>query len=190
MIILIRQNADVAGPLGLIYKALATMGWNWKSAYVIITDAGSAYDLRHVDQGEWEHLIREGLRKAAWKKAEGRRNDMQGIGGGVERDVTMALLSSDKLNDEQAGLLRCVLTGSIWTQDRLHRAGMKTTPICPFCGTEQIEDHEHLWWGCPRWAHVRKQYPEVVRASSDTWPQCLRLCGMMLTDTAIHVADE
>ena len=91
---------------------------------MIVTDAGSAYDLRRVDQGEWEHLIREGLRKAAWKKAEGRRNDMQGIGGGVERDVTMALLSSDKMNDEQAGLLRCVLTGSIWTQDRLHRAGM------------------------------------------------------------------
>ena len=80
---------------------------------MIQTASGRTYDLRHVDRGEWEHTVRDALRRAEWATAAGRRSDMRGIENGVDREVTLSLLSTGKLDHGQRGLLRCVLSGAI-----------------------------------------------------------------------------
>ena len=49
-----------------------------------------------------------------------------------------------------------VMTGAVWTRERLHRAGRVPDAICPHCGAEH-GDAEHLWGPCPKWEHTRWQ---------------------------------
>ena len=125
-----------------------------------------------MDRGEWEHLVREELRMEAWRQAAARRADMQGIEAGVQKELTTRLLEWGKLTPQEQGLLRAILAGAIWTQDRLHRAKLASSPICPYCTTGAVEDHEHLWWKCPAWQPVRQMYAQACDIDSAALPAC------------------
>jgi len=103
---------------------------------------------------------------------------MQGIENGINGEVTLALLSSGKLDAKRAGLLSS-LAGAIWTQDRLHRAKLKPNARCAYCNTREIEDHNHMWWTCPAWAGISRQYPLVARAIKADLPHCTRVCAII-----------
>eukprot|EP00973_Karenia_brevis_P038173 5262749-Karenia_brevis.AAC.1 len=122
-------------------------------------------------------MIREGLRHMMWRRAANRRLDMQGLDEGVDRDATMALLSRRSLSNEVRGALRTIVTGDVWSQDRLHRAGLVAKARCKFCNTE-AEDIEHIWWKCPQWDAIRKCHPISVANGNVPMPRCMRLCGI------------
>eukprot|EP00973_Karenia_brevis_P052365 7276875-Karenia_brevis.AAC.1 len=67
---------------------------------------------------------------------EARRQDMQGVGEGIDRCATMALLKSKKLDPYQKGMLRSILSGAVMTQARLHKAGLACSSRCQFCDAE------------------------------------------------------
>eukprot|EP00973_Karenia_brevis_P011711 1584677-Karenia_brevis.AAC.1 len=56
-----------------------------------------------------------------WQAAASRREDMEGIQHWINREATQALLSS-KIQQQERGLLRSILAGGLWTQDRKCRA--------------------------------------------------------------------
>ena len=143
-----------------------------------------------MDRGEWEHVIREALRMEAWRTAAARRADMQGIEVGIQKEITTGLLEWGKLTPYEQALLRSILSGSIWTQDRLHRAKLALSPVCPYCSTGATEDHEHLWWKCPAWQDVRQMYAEACELDSEALPACMRCCGLLPVDYTIGLSSR
>eukprot|EP00973_Karenia_brevis_P043245 5992057-Karenia_brevis.AAC.1 len=82
-----------------------------------------------------------------WRQAAARRWDMRGLDAGVDRAATQALLHSANLSAYELGMLRAIISGAVWTQDRAFRAKQTDTDLCSFCGLER-EDQEHMWWRC------------------------------------------
>lgn len=89
------------------------------------------------------------------RAAEGRRDGMKGIAGGIDRESTRWLLEEGGISDYQAGCLRSILTGAVCTEERASRHFGRGSPECPFCNTKQLETRFHLWWKCPRWQKHR-----------------------------------
>ena len=65
------------------------------------------------------------------------------------------------------------------TGDRLARNGSIITDVCRFCDTGAVENHQHMWWECPAWAHIRVGFPLIMDEVRDEWPKCLLTCGLM-----------
>ena len=157
-------------------EALHELGWAWTGTWQVCREAVPT-DLLTVDIAAWAHMVREALRMKRWREASARRMDMNGLEHGVDREATNTLWRSQ--TGKAAGVLRGVIAGSIWTQDRRHRAKFVTTDVCPHCSTGAIEDLEHLYWHCAAWASIRQQYPDAVSARSPAWPHCLAFCGII-----------
>ena len=79
---------------------------------------------------------------------------MHGIGGiaGIDKYATSKVLNSaaSKITAEQKGMLRELLCGCLWTQQRKHKHRQADTSICPHCLAEP-EDEAHILWNCPAW---------------------------------------
>ena len=123
-------------------------------------------------------MVREKLRTATWRRAAERRPDMRGLEHGVDREVSQALLDSGKLLPPSQAVLRKIMAGGVWTQERAFRANLQPSPVCPFC-QEAPEDHVHLWWHCPRWQTVRKAHARAAQSFSEEWPACFSKCGIV-----------
>ncbi len=91
-----------------------------------------------------------------------------------------------------------ILQGDIFTNERLHRFGLKTSPLCSYCSNGQtVETIKHLLWDCPRsqvvWRYLNclttysynynyVSYKEVVAGSDNPIPiiENLILIGLKL----------
>jgi len=104
---------------------------------------------------------------------------MQGIEHGINREATLALLSSSKVDPSKKAVLRKILAGGVWTQDRKCRAGMVDSGLCPYCNSGVLEDQNHMWHVCPAWKHIRQRYLQVDAEELATWPECLKQCGIV-----------
>ena len=56
----------------------------------------------------------------------------------------------------QQNSLRNILTGAVYTQERLFKANCAASPTCCWCESGEDEDLEHLFWVCPAWQDHRK----------------------------------
>ena len=165
------------GPVHLAMEALYSLGWSWTPPWHVVRE-GIITDLLVVDPGTWAHEVREAARMVRWKAASSRRTDMVGLTEGVDKDATNAAWRRSA--GYEAGVLRGIIAGAVWTQDRLFRAGMKDTPLCPHCSAGVTEDLEHMWWGCAAWDGIRSSHPAAMADDRLTWPPCLALCGIMV----------
>eukprot|EP00973_Karenia_brevis_P003436 473526-Karenia_brevis.AAC.1 len=139
------------------------------------------YRLNYLDLSghHWCHEVREGLRQAAWSRAAERRQDMAGIEFGVDRPASLALYRQRRTSEYEKGILRAILSGAIWTQARLHKAGRVFDAKCPYCGQDCVEDLAHMWWECAAWNHIRHEHHHCLFAFKESWPACLLQCGVM-----------
>lgn len=129
-------TTNASGPISLLRKALQQVRWKWRSPTTIEMSCGLIVDILVIEKSEWEGTHGgDALRVAQWRVAAFRRDDMQGVQYGVCKDSITALLHGKGLDVKQKGLLRCILAGAIWTEDRRHRARMMTTGTCPYCRT-------------------------------------------------------
>jgi len=174
-----RYRRDLAlGPIGLVYAAVDDLHWKWVSPFEFETMKGTLVHMLNVSPGEWGHLVRDAARRALWLAAAQRRANLMGLEAGVDREATASLLSSAALLPYSKGVLRSILADAVWTQERLHRAGMADSSICPHC-EEAVETHEHLWWHCKAWEHHRRRHYEAKKCFTNVWPPCLKCCGIM-----------
>jgi ribonuclease HI len=175
-----RQTRILAtGPVSHLRAAVARLGWRWPSPWTFLTEEGCEVQPLQMPQGEWEHVLRESARKAEWRTAAARRSDMSGIEHGIDRDATLALLSGNHLVPFEQGILRGILAGAIWTQDRAQRSGRVASSVCEHCNTGEMEDHSHMWWRCPAWDGARQQHWQPAFSSAASWPPCLSICGIV-----------
>ena len=75
-------------------------------------------------------------------------------------------------------MLRSILAGAIWTGHRLGAANLGTAE-CRFCALGEVEDANHLWWRCPKWAAIRHSHYMAHLTQTPEWPACLACCGLM-----------
>ena len=92
-------------------------------------------------------------------------------------------------------MLDAIVSGSLRTQERLHKGNFKqhscdeVEPLeCQFCARREAEAFPHMWWRCPTWESARAPFLQRIsqiwpltgwpsRFSSDT-PCCLLNCGV------------
>ena len=67
---------------------------NLKSGISIQKPADRVINLREIDAGEFEHIVRHSLRTKEWRAAASRRSDMQGIQDGINEEATQAYMHS------------------------------------------------------------------------------------------------
>ena len=121
------------------------------------------------------------------RAAASRRSDMGGLEVGVDREAAQALLTSTTLSPSSKSLLRRIVSGGVWTGNRAYRARLQPSAVCPFCRSGDIEDNLHMWWKCDAWAAIRNRYGQSVEDfGSESWPMCLRVCGIMAASTGFR----
>ncbi|CAE8644441.1 unnamed protein product, partial [Polarella glacialis] len=101
------------GSVASIASAARQLGWTWKSPFVFTAALEDDVEPLKMNEGEWGHLARAGIRLAAWRPAARRRQDMRGIENGIDRDATLARLRSSRTSPFQEGVLRSILAGAI-----------------------------------------------------------------------------
>eukprot|EP00660_Eupelagonema_oceanica_P006763 gene6763-20689_t len=161
-------------------ESLRRLGWEWPAPERLRPGAGAPdLDLREVAPGRLAHEVREAARRAEWRAAAARRDDVKGIEGGIDRDATWAAHRRSRLAPYALGVLRTCLCGGAWTQDRLHRCGVVDTAECPHCPDGVLEDQRHRYWRCSAWDAIRRRHAYAVSAYREDWPACLACCGVM-----------
>ena len=100
----------------------------------------------------------------------------------------MALLQT-KFPNDQVGLLRSVLSGSVRLQKRLCDAAIVDSPICMFCGYCD-ETLRHCFWECPRWVPIRASFQLPDLETRSAWPACTIDCGIFVEDEKVLALNE
>eukprot|EP00973_Karenia_brevis_P081374 11279375-Karenia_brevis.AAC.1 len=103
---------------------------------------------------------------------------MHGIKAGIDRDATLQLLRSKRIDNLEKEVLRSIVSGALITQHRLFKAGLSATGVCPFCDSGQEETAEHVWWQCSAWTSVRQKF-FCNDCCPSLWPPCFRQCALM-----------
>ena len=140
-----------------------------------------------------KHLIRSSYRQNFLKQASQRRQDCGDVTHMIDISNTRAFYFSQTKPLLQT-LLRQILTGAIDHAQRLFKSRLLTSPICPYCNIED-ETAKHIFWNCPNWVHVRKQYPQLIRLYSlvgTQWPRCFLHCGWIEENKTygVHILDD
>eukprot|EP00973_Karenia_brevis_P045308 6276140-Karenia_brevis.AAC.1 len=65
------------------------------------------------------------------------------------------------------------------TQERLSKAKISQSNVCPYCDANVPETEIHLWWECAAWPGIRERWSTPWFAFRDCWPKCLQSCGIM-----------
>ena len=52
--------------------------------------------------------------------------------------------------------MRSILGGAVPTGERLFKAGLRKTALCPFCLKGDVETTKHMWWECAATEECRK----------------------------------
>ena len=104
-------------------------------------------DLRGRDKEAMEHRIRTALRHEQLRRLEERRpRTFMGVAAGIDIKATKAYVTEKADGELSKSLIRGWTAGAMWTADRVHRRGLRETPICPYCSDNQIEDEMHAIW--------------------------------------------
>ena len=179
-------QAKDSGPVGCLSKVLSLIGWTWHQFDEFARPGRAPLPLLGGSLGWWLHEVRDGLRCAQWKMVASRRQDCAGMDAlaGVDRLATLKLLNSKTLPAQDKGCLRSVLSGSLRTFERLHQAGLKDSPLCPFCNRAS-ETLQHLWWHCPAWQHQRFDARLPCEAVRRDMPPCTQSLGVYMEDSDV-----
>ena len=89
------------------------------------------------------------------------------------------------LSPNQRGCMT-ILGGAVPTGERLFKAGLRKTVLCPFCLTGERESTRHLWWECPATEECRKEVmKEITKEELDALPEATKSCGIILDDAEL-----
>eukprot|EP00660_Eupelagonema_oceanica_P004293 gene4293-23138_t len=161
------------------------MGWGWIRPHELRCGAaGPLLDLAAAPERKVAHAVREGARRAEWRRAAERRNagyraDVQGIERGIDREATWALMQRAKLDPYDLGIVRAIVCAGAWTRQSLQACQVVEDSTCPWCDSGEEETARHRRWRCAAWAAVRARHPVATAAYREDWPNCLACCGIM-----------
>ena len=180
----VNDAAHTPGPVGLVFKVSAALGWTWASVDAFQRPGRCDLPLCEGPDTWWDHEVREVLRLAMWAQAAKKRKDMKGLDAsrGLDRAASLALLQQSK--GVELGVLRSILAGSARLQQRLFEASLVDSPLCQFCHTSP-ETLQHCFWNCMHWAPIRDKHGMSRCDELADWPMCTQECGLFLEDERV-----
>ena len=92
--------------------------------------------------------------------------------------------SASATSDARRGILRSIVSGSVWTPDRLAKAYMVPSPLCLHCQSGCFEYHMHLWWDCPTFLDFTNK--EIIEGSSLPPPRTKRSKNLISSSTVLY----
>ena len=76
--------------------------------------------------------------------------------------------------------MRSILGSAVPTGERLYKARLRKTALCPFCLTGDIETTKHMWWECTATVECRPELKkEVSQEDLDALPEVTKNCGII-----------
>ena len=183
-------RSQFSGPLAVMQAAVNTLSLRWTSPF----EFEFQFDQERViilhllsgDDAYFGHIFRFIINQFLWKRAS-QRKAFASVRIGVDKPTTIKLLNSKSLAEYDRGILRSILSDAITTQKHLYQNKHVDCPTCPFCWSD-IEDVEHLFWSCPRWASIRAEFltPHQLLSIHEL-PISIRRCGVYpLSDAQIN----
>lgn len=177
----------------VLQKALACFSATWQPDWSIRFLDGISINLLS-DNVDWWHNLRDQLRKMVWQETPftSRLDFHDAHHDLIDYPSTVALcrrgfhfakakLSLTKLSPRKFLHLRTLLTGAIYSGERLWKANQVPSPECVFCPAK-VESVEHLLWECSAWTQQRalllSKYPAQFLNSL---LGCMRQCGVILS---------
>ena len=163
------------GPFWRLRSAAKHLGFTFEDPFVF-TVHNNAYSVDE-DLPSLKHIVRDSYRQFYLARASQRRQDCHGQTAPIDVSLTRTFYLSVN-NPLHQSILRHVLIGSLDHAHRLFKSNLSSRPTCPHCQTCD-ETAEHIFWYCTRWAHVRIQYPILMRLFSligTQWPDCFFHC--------------
>jgi len=169
------------GPVGLVFEVVDMLGWTWPTFLQFHRPGRAPLPLTGNSDGWWLHEVRDALRCAMWKAVAVRRQDCAGLEASQGVDRIATLKYSGKCKPFEQGCLRSILSGSLRTRDRLHKANLAESPLCCFCGLAS-ETLQHLWWHCPAWQCCRFKPDLPSEQERRQLPMCTQNLGIFMDD--------
>ncbi len=124
---------------GLAAAAAATVGWEVKDAFTIMTDTGDTIDIQADPPAEVRKMLDAAAERWRWRQAERQAcgADPHGDGRGVMTAAFKRLLSVKSLNSSwtkgHQAALKSAVAGGQWPQARLFTAGLASNALCQRC---------------------------------------------------------
>ena len=172
-----------SGPVRQVIRCAEALGMHMVDDLTLESTDGQQIWLLEQDEEQFQHNIREILRRKLWTELSHRRPTE--FGGmdlphtDVDRAATMAL--HNKVSGKEKRLLQELMTGCVRSRSRAKRINRDDCDVCFFCG-EEPEDTEHILHRCPAWAHMRTE-------CADHLPACTRQCGIALHDPEVAASE-
>ena len=177
-------RSNMVGPICNLQTICVALGWQWNSPFEFSFPLDDHHTLEfsilNIPEDYFLHLVRFSINKLLWTRASNARKALRGIQIGIDKATTIQLLRSSVISQYDKGIMRAILTDAITTQHHLYCMKQVEHPICQFCWNE-TESLEHLFWKCPRWKDIRKQYLDDSQLHQCLeLPLCTQLTGCFL----------
>ena len=165
------------------------LGTTWTDTFQFVTQENCHIDLIQDHPEALKHKLRDCLRHYVLRTnaAFNKRHDMEG-GPLLAYDANVTLLQKKgkgkkpSLTLFQQSHLRNILTGAVHTNQQLFQANCAHTQVCPWCDSGLNEDHEHLFWHCQRWQHLRNPFVHKCMDFIPQLPPCTKICALLSCD--------
>ena len=163
------------GPCHATLKVLHKLAWQWDSNGKCVDHQGLPINILSCPIQELYARTKQAWQTRVFSEIEQQRQTMQGLAQ-ADADITTENLT--KLDDDEQGLLRCTLNGTLYTNDALFHAGKAETKNCDFCGAPDSVLHRHSV--CPFFEDIWHPFVEKFEIALSTAPECTVSHGWMM----------
>lgn len=154
------------GPIGVLITRLNSISWQYIGGTRFYDGEGLPIDLLHTCIQEIKHRVAR-----CWAFKVGgtwqHRKDFQGL-----HKVSPSLSRPHAKHDaEAAGVLRCLMNGTLFTNDFQAHYEDQGSKQCPLCGADEDSVHRRHW-ECKATLTSREQISEEIQQLLPTLPAC------------------
>ena len=163
--------AATRGPTSIFLTAVRHIGWQTHSHRYLTTHRGLRLDLASTAPQVVRDLAVEATRDRLWRDTAASYGPWASLHSGVEKSALLQLLRKryDTLwTAVDAGRLAAIASHGMWTQLRLHAAGLAADSCCKLCGCENA-GLIHRYYCCDAIGEQRRAFwadaePDLARA--------------------------
>lgn len=169
------ERQQMPGPLGVLISRLAAIGWRYDQY-------GTFHDLNGLPIDVFAGAFQGIASKIAldWQQHVGRQvQQRHGFEGAQDVAPFFVAKSSQKLTDQDRGIVRAALNGTFFTEDFLGKTHAQPEEewTCPQCG--HPDSIQHRYWECEHTQHSRDQIPEEILAFVEQQPPVTKHRGWL-----------
>lgn len=162
------------GPLGVLLQRLHDVAWHWEGDGVLIDHDAFRWHVFDTPIQVLELRLRQGWQIRAGAIAAQRPS----FSGLHAVDPHATLEGWHKRAPADQGILRQCLNGSFFTQDRLFKARLVDSDLCPWCPAQDSQHHRH--WECTHFQRFRDPLTSAFWTQWDRAPPCTTDHGWLL----------